>query len=70
MAKTYYHRPDTSDRDPDETWQEYWDRKMDERHGEDCKCLVHQIRHILETHEDGCNCSVCAANRVVKDMIR
>ena len=37
---TYYSAPDTSDRDPDESWSEYWDRKRIERHGTKCECLL------------------------------
>ena len=70
MAKTYYRAPDTSDKLPEETWQEYWDRKMDERHGEDCECILHPMRRILADHPDKCRCSVCSAHRYVKDMIK
>ncbi|MGH7238522.1 MAG: hypothetical protein ACREHG_00495 [Candidatus Saccharimonadales bacterium] len=70
MANTYYHAPDTSDRDPDETWQQYWDRKMDERHDGNCECMLHQMRRILVEHPKDCHCPVCPANRYVKDMIR
>jgi hypothetical protein len=39
-----YHTPDTSDKGDDETWLEYWDRKADEAHGDDCDCLHHRLR--------------------------
>lgn len=69
MNTTRYKGPDTSDRLDTETWTEYWDRKMDERHGEDCNCMVHQMRRILEEHPDDCNCSVCSSHRYVKSLI-
>lgn len=39
-----YTFPDTSDKDPDESWLQYWDRKADERHGAGCDCLHHRLR--------------------------
>lgn len=69
MAEHRYSGPDTSDRLETETWTEYWDRKMDERHGEDCQCAIHQMRRVLRDHEDSCNCSVCAANHYIKSLI-
>jgi hypothetical protein len=30
--------PDTSDKQPGESWLEYWGRKHDERHGPVCDC--------------------------------
>jgi len=39
-SATYYNAPDTSDRDPDESWTEYWDRKRVELHGLDCQCIL------------------------------
>jgi hypothetical protein len=39
-AKTYYARPDTSDKTDEETWSEYWDRKRIERHGTNCQCVI------------------------------
>jgi hypothetical protein len=70
VGETRYRGPDTSDRCEDETWTEYWDRKMDERHGEDCHCHLHEMRKILREHPKNCPCLVCGANRYVKDMIR
>lgn len=35
-----YPFPDTSDKDPDENWVEYWDRKRRERHGPGCLCML------------------------------
>lgn len=67
---TRYNAPDTSDKDPDETWQEYWDKKMDEMHGEGCKCPIHELRRILEEHPEGCTCLPCAANRYWKEQIQ
>ena len=39
---TQYHPPDTSDKDKDETWSEYWDRKRIAIHGTPCKhnCIL------------------------------
>lgn len=70
MSEHRYRGPDTSDKRQDETWQQYWDRKMDERHGEDCECMLHQMRRVLKEHPSDCNCLVCASNRYVKEMIR
>lgn len=39
-AKTYYAKPDVSDKTDEETWSEYWDRKRHERHGENCGCVL------------------------------
>lgn len=33
-----YTQPDTSDKESDESWTQYWDRKRVERHGADCGC--------------------------------
>jgi len=38
--RAVYSRPDTSDKESDETWTQYWDRKRRERHGKDCDCLL------------------------------
>jgi hypothetical protein len=39
-----YYPPDTSDKLPEESWLEYWDRKADERHPEGCQCPHHLLR--------------------------
>lgn len=35
-----YTQPDTSDKEPGESWVEYWDRKREERHGPECQCVL------------------------------
>lgn len=36
----YTGRLDTSDKEDDESWCDYWDRKREERHGPDCSCIL------------------------------
>ena len=43
---TRYHPPDTSDKRDDESYLQYWDRKADEAHGEDCNCPHHRLRSL------------------------
>jgi hypothetical protein len=37
MARNYLH---SEDKDPDESWSAYWNRKRKERHGENCRCIL------------------------------
>ena len=48
MSETRYHGPDTSDKDPDETWTEYWDRKRRELHGDACQCMLCRNEDLLK----------------------
>lgn len=47
MTEYRHNFPDTSDKQDDEDWVEYWDRKRHERHGDNCPCILCRNEDLL-----------------------